>query len=426
MIGALLVIAFIVMLLSGMPIGVSIGLTGVIWLSQTGLDLSILASRMQAGINSFTLMAIPFFILAADIMSRVGITKRLMDFCSMALARFRGGLAFVCIFTGMIFASITGSALANTAALSRVFIPEMEKQGYDKHWSVANLVNSALLGPIIPPSITLVLYGSVTGVSIGGLLLGGLVPGIFMGLCQAAYVVVIGKKRGLPKVETHYTGAEKCKISLQAIPPLLMPIIIIGGIYSGKATPTESAAVAVGYALLLGFVFYRNLKPADLISAGKQTMRDSTTMFFVVGVSNLLSWLMARTGLAVAFSNFILGLSDNSTVIFALIMVLLLFMGTWLDSSAIIILVAPIVAPIMNSIGVDPIHFGVVFIIAVTIGLITPPLGMCLFVASAVNKVKVAPIVRKMVPFMILDIVLLFVLTALPQITIWLPHAAGF
>lgn len=426
MIGALLVIGFIIMLFAGVPICISIGIAAVAWLSQTGLDISILASRMQGGINNFTLMSIPFFILAAEIMNVVGITEKLMDFCSMALARFRGGLAYVCIFTGMIFASITGSALANTAALSRVFVPKMVDQGYKKPWAIANLVNSALLGPIIPPSITLVLYGSVTGVSIGGLLLGGLVPGIFMGLCQAAYVFYVGKKEGLPKVETNYTKEEKRKIRLGAIPSLLMPVIIIGGIYSGKATPTEAAAVAVAYALLLGFLFYRTLKPNALIAAGKQTMRDSATLFFIVGVSNLLSWLLARTGLAVAFSDFMLSLSDNSTIIFVLVMLLLLFMGTWLDSSAIIILVAPITAPMMQSIGVDPIHFGVVFIICVTIGLITPPLGMCLFVASSVNDVKVAAIVKKMVPFLILDVVMLLILTCVPQITVWLPHSAGF
>ena len=425
-VGILLVVLLLVTLLAGVPIGVSIGVTSVAWLADTGLDISALASRMQGGINSFTLMSIPFFILAAEIMNVVGITEKLMDFCSMALARFRGGLAYVCIFTGMIFASITGSALANCAALSKVFIPKMVDQGYKKPWAVANLVNSALLGPIIPPSITLVLYGAVTGVSIGGLLLGGLIPGIFMGLVQSLYVFIIGKKDGLPKVETHYTKKEIVSVSLAAIPSLLMPVIIIGGIYSGKATPTEAAALAVGYALLLGFVFYRTLKPGALLQAGKQTMRDSTTMFFVVGVSNLLSWLIARTGLAVKFSTFMLSLSDNPNVIFFLVILLLLFMGTWLDSSAIIILVAPIVAPMMEGIGVDPIHFGVVFIVCVTLGLITPPLGMCLFVASTANKMSVTPIIKKMVPFLILDVAIIAVLTLVPDITVWLPHSTGF
>lgn len=266
----------------------------------------------------------------------------------------------------------------------------------------------------------------MTGVSIGGLLLGGLIPGIFMGLVQSLYVFIIGKKDGLPKVETHYTKKEIVSVSLAAIPSLLMPVIIIGGIYSGKATPTEAAALAVGYALLLGFVFYRTLKPGALLQAGKQTMRDSTTMFFVVGVSNLLSWLIARTGLAVKFSTFMLSLSDNPNVIFFLVILLLLFMGTWLDSSAIIILVAPIVAPMMEGIGVDPIHFGVVFIVCVTLGLVTPPLGMCLFVASTANKMSVTPIIKKMVPFLILDVVIIAVLTLVPDITVWLPHSTGF
>jgi tripartite ATP-independent transporter DctM subunit len=426
MIGTLLILGFAVLLFSGLPIAFVIGLTSLAWVLTTGLDISIAASRIQGGINSFVLMAIPFFIMAAEVMNKVKITEHLVNFINMIFGRFRGGLAQVCIFTEVLFSGITGSAIADIAALGKIFIPQMAKQGYNKVWATANLTNAVVIGPIIPPSITLVMYGAVTGVSIGALLLGGVIPGVVFALIQSIYVYFVGRRKNFPKIPQQYTVKEYAQSTVKAIPAILMPIIILGGIYTGAVTPTEAAAIAVAYALLLGFFFYRNINVGDLIDVGKKTMRDSGMLYLIIGVSGILGWLLARMGTATALTNFMLSLTDNPTAIFCIVMGILLFMGTWLDSSAIIILVSPIVAPMMHNLGVDPVHFGVVFIVAVSIGIITPPLGVCLFAASGTTGVKVEGIIRELVPFIFLDILIVFLFALVPEITLWLPRMAGF
>lgn len=425
MTGALLLSGFLVLLLIGMPIAWVLGIISTIWVQLSGIDLSIVPSRIQYGINSFVLMAIPFFIMAGAVMNKVGITDRLVHFCNMIFGRWRGGMAHVCIYAEMIFAGITGSALADIAALGTVFIPPMVKQGYKKAWSVANLCNTVIIGPIIPPSIIVVIYGSTTGTSIGGLLLGCAVPGILMGVGQSIYIALIAKRKNLPKVPVKTTPQEFAKGSIAALPALFMPLVILGGIFTGVVTPTEAAAVAVLYALFVGIFVYRSINTRDLIDVCISTARESAGLYFIIGVSSILGWMLAKMGTAVAVTNYFLSITTNPNIMMLLMLLVLAFMGTWLDATAIIILIAPIIAPMMQTLGFDPIQFGCVFIITVCFGMITPPLGVVLFAGSSISKVRMEDIVKELWPFMILDIALILLFAFVPEISLWLPRMAG-
>lgn len=425
MTGSLLLIGFMVLLIIGMPIAWVLGIISTIWVQLSGIDLSIVPSRIQYGINSFVLMAIPFFIMAGAVMNKVGITDRLVHFCNMIFGRFRGGMAHVCIYAEMIFAGITGSALADIAALGTVFIPPMVKQGYKKAWAVANLCNTVIIGPIIPPSIIVVIYGSITGVSIGGLLLGCAVPGVLMGVGQSIYIALIAKRKNLPKIPVKTTPKEFAQGTIAALPAILMPLIILGGIFTGVVTPTEAAAVAVLYALFIGIFLYKSINIRDLIDIGISTARESAVLYFIIGVSGILGWMLAKMGTAVAITNYMLGVTSNASYMMLIMLVVLAFMGTWLDATVIIILVGPIIAPMMQSLGFDPIHFGCIMIITVCFGLITPPLGVVLFAASSISKVKMEDIVKELWPFMILDAALILLFAFVPEISLWLPRMAG-
>lgn len=425
MTAVLLLIGFIVLLFFGMPIAWVLGIISTLWVYISGIDVSIVASRIQTGINSFVLMAIPFFIMAGAVMNKVGITDRLVRFCNMFFGRWRGGMAHVCIYAEMIFAGITGSALADIAALGKVFIPPMVKQGYNKAWAIANLCNTVIIGPIIPPSIIVVIYGATTGISIGGLLLGCALPGILMGVGQSVFIALVAKRKNLPKVPMKVAPKEYVTGTMAALPALIMPLIILGGIFTGIVTPTESAALAVLYALILGFAFYKTIDLRDVISISITTAKESAMLYFIIGVSGILGWMLAKTGTAVAVTNYFLSITNDGNIMVLIVLLVLIFMGTWLDASVIIVLIAPIIAPMMHQLGFNPIHFGCIFIITVCFGLITPPLGVVLFAASSITGVKIEKIVKEIWPFMLLDIGLILLFVYVPEISLWIPRMAG-
>ena len=422
-----LLVGSVLLILFGLPIAYVIGIASSAWVMLEEMIITIIPSRLQSGINSFVLLAIPFFIMAGDLMSRVGITEKLIDWINVLLGRVRGGLAHVVIFFVMIFSAITGSGVAVVAAVGGVFGQAMEKQGYDKAWAMANIANAAIIGPIIPPSILMVIYGGATGVSIGAMLIGGIVPGLILGFGQSILVALSAKRLNLPKIDLPFkvTPTIVFTKTLKAIPALLMPIIIVGGIMSGVFTPTEAASVSALYAAILGVFFYRSLSIRDFWLVAKNTVRQTAMLLFILGVSGILAWMFARMGVASMVVEALKAVSDNPKVIFAIVLLVLIFMGTWLDASAIIVLVAPIIAPLMQSLGVHPVHFAVVMVCVVSMGMVTPPLGVCLFAASSMSSIPIEKIVKAIVPFLIYDTAVMFVLMFFPQLVLWLPRTFG-
>jgi tripartite ATP-independent transporter DctM subunit len=424
--GMLMFVLLVVLLLIGVPVAVVLGSVSLAWILISGMPLRTMASAMYGNINLFVLMAIPFFIMAGEVMNKTGITDRLMTFANMIVGRFRGGMAQANIYTSLLFAGITGAAISDVSALGSVYIPAMEKQGYTRSFSAMITAASSIVGPIIPPSIVIVIYGSVTTVSIGGMFTAAIIPGFIIGISQSILVGVMGKRWNLPKVDVKFDGKEFFQSFKAASLAVIMPVIIIGGILGGIFTPTEAAAVAVLYALVLGFFVYRTLHLRDLMGLGAVTLRISATLYFIIGVAGALGWIIARVNLPKYLAEFFLSLSDNPSTIFVLVMILMMFVGTWLENGPAIVILAPILAPMMESVGVHPLHFGTLMIISLCVGLITPPLGVCLFAASSVGKVKFEAIVKEIWPFIIVDCVVIVLLIYVPSLTLYLPKVFGF
>lgn len=418
-------IMLLVLIICGIPVVVSLGLSAAMWVLVSGQASDAISSSYYQAINNFVQLAVPFFVLSGEIMNRTGITGCLIDFCQMLIGRIRGGLAYAVVLSSMIFAGITGAGVADVSALGTVFIPSMEKKGYNRVWSAALVAGAAVIGPTIPPSIITVIYGAVTGVSIGGLLIGCTIPGILMGFLMMLYVGIISKKRDFPRDTTKYTVKEAVKISINASLALIMPLIIIGGILSGLFTPTEAACVAVFYALFVGAVAFRSLKLKDIYESFGATVKISANMLMLMAAGGILSWMLAKSGAPMALAHWLLSTTQNTYLIFAFGMVIAFFLGCFMDNGVACILAAPILAPIAKAAGIDPIHFGVVMIITLNIGLITPPFGMNMFTAAVVGKVKFDDIIPEIWPYIILTGITAIMVVFFPQMTLWLPRLAG-
>lgn len=416
----------IFLLLAGLPVAIMLGVVSTAWVMAAGSSIQMIASRMYAGINLFVLMAIPFFCLAGEIMNRCGITDRLIKFVDFLIGRVRGGLAQANIYSSLLFAGITGAAVADVSALGSVFIPAMEKQGYTRRFSAMITAASSIIGPIIPPSIIVVVYGAVTGLSVGTLFAACMIPGVIVGLSMSAFVAAMARKRGFPKIEEPFEMKGFVLCLKDSILALIMPLIIIGGIFSGLFTPTEAAAVSVFYALLIGAVVYRTVTVSSVIKSTYNAMRTSAMLFFIIGFANILGWVIARVQLPETIANFMLSMSNNPTILLLLVLALLLFVGTWLEITASCIILAPILSPVMVQVGIHPVHFAVVMIVALNVGLITPPLGVALFAAVGVGRVPFEELVRELWPFFVLDVLVLLLLVFIPELALMVPRALGF
>lgn len=425
-VSVLIFIGLIILLLLGLPVAIVLGLVSAASIFSAGRSFQMMASRMYAGIDQFVLMAIPFFCLAGEIMNRSGITDRLINFVNYIVGRLRGGLAHANIYTSLLFAGITGAAVADVSALGSIFIPAMEKQGYTRRFSAAVTAASSIVGPIIPPSIIIVLYSAVTGVSIGTLFAAAIIPGVILGLSMSVYVALIAKRRDFPKIEKKFEVKEFLVSLKDTILALFMPVIIVGGILGGVFTPTEAAAIAVFYGLVVAVVIYRSIGARQIYQSVTSAMRTSAMLFFIIGLASILGWTIARVNLPEIIAHFLISLTANPRVIFLLVVFFLIFVGTWLDMSPACIILAPILAPAMEIIGIHPIHAGTVMIIALVIGLITPPLGVALFTAVAVGKVSIEEVVRELWPFVIVDIVVVILLVYVPELTLTIPRFLGF
>ena len=427
-IGVTMLLVMLVTLAMGVPIVFCIGLASVVAILMIGPSAPwiIIPNSMFNGMDSFPLMAIPFFVLAGDLMNRGGITLRLVEFADTLVGHIRGGLAHANIASSMLFAGITGSALADTAALGRILIPAMERAGYDRPFSAAVTAASSLIGPIIPPSVTMIIYGVTAGVSIGGLFLAGFVPGILIGLGLMLVTYVIARRRGYP-VRDSRASLHAIAVSFwRALPALMMPIIILGGIFGGVMTPTESAAVAVVYAIIVGMFVLRELKVSDLFPIFLRSGMVTASIMVIVGSARIFADMLGSEQIPQQLASLLLAITDEPWILLLAINLFLLAVGCVLDTSAAIIILVPVLLPVVAATGIDPLTFGVIMCINLIIGLATPPLGVCLFVAADIAGITVERLVVAIWPFLLVQIGVLFLITYVPDVATFLPRLFGY
>lgn len=423
----LMILIFVTLLLAGMPVAFIMGFSASLYLlfSPQASFLDMAPQKLFSGMDSFVLMCIPFFILAGEIMTRGKIADRIVDFANLIVGRWRGGLAHVNILASMLFAGITGIALGDIAALGSIFIPAMKKQGYDGPFSAAVTASSSIIGPIIPPSMIIVIYGAVTAVSIGALFAAAIIPGILMGLSQMGIVAYLARRRQYPRVTIPVTPKKLILGTRDALVPLMMPAIIIFGILSGMFTPTEAAGVAVLYAFVVASFFYRTFKLRDYGPVFRNAVTFSAKLLLIVGCASILVWVLGIENVPDKIKGLFYSVSQNKYVLLLMINLFLIFLGMWLDCSSSIILFAPMLTPLAIEIGLDPVHFGILMIVNLNIGLLTPPLAVCLFAASDISRDPVSRVIAAVLPFLISCFFTLALITYIPEITMTLPRLLG-
>ena len=422
--GFLVVLAFLVLFMLGFPVVLAIGLPSIAYLLLNDLPLQMMAQRTLYALDSFPLVAVPVFLFVGSLMNSAGISKHIYRFADTAVGRLPGGLAQVNIFGSLVFAGMSGSALADIGGIGRIEIDAMKSKGFNPAFASAVTSSSAIVGPIFPPSIPLILYGTVTGVSVIQLLLGGILPAL---LCVAALMLMtawLSVRRGYPRADRWPGWARLWADMLPALPALMAPIILIGGMLLGWFTPTEIAAVTVVYALLISSLFYRELTWAKLISAALETLRASSAILLIVAVAALFGWVLSVEQVPQAMTKVMLSISTEPWVLLLLVNVLLLVVGMFLDSTTAILVIAPIIAKPLMAAGVDPVHLGMVVIFNLMIGLLTPPMGLALFLVADIAKVRMQDVLREMLPFYVPLVATLLLITFVPAITLWLPRLA--
>ena len=417
--------SFVFLLLVGAPIGVALGLSAAtVIYTIIKIPLIVVPQRMFTAIDSFSFMAIPFFMLAGSFMASGGVTKRLVGFANSLVGFIRGGLALVVAVTGMFFAAISGSSAATTAALGSTLLDEMEKTGYEREFAAAIIAAGGTTGIVIPPSITLVVFGVTAGVSIGDLFLGGFAPGIIMGVSMCILSYFLCKKKGI-KAQGKFSFINVLKSFGDSFLALMMPVIILGGIYGGIFTPTEAAAVAAVYGLIIGAFVYKELSSEFIYSAILRATINTTVIMFIVGGANLFGWILTNAQVPHKVAAFMSSISNNPIVFLMLVNVLLLFVGTLINASAAVVILVPILFPVAISYGIDPIFFGVLMIVNLAIGCITPPVGLDLFVVSGITKLPMEKITKAISPYLAVLIIDLVIITYFPQIILFIPHLLG-
>jgi C4-dicarboxylate transporter DctM subunit len=413
---------FALLLVIGVPIAIALGMAAFasIW-TFTTVDMSIAPQVMFKAVNSFPMMAIPFFILAGNVMSSGGISERLVKFASSLVGSLTGGLAHITVLASMFFAAISGSSPATTAAIGSVMVPAMTERGYDKNFATAVAAAAGTVGVVIPPSIPMVLYAVLAGVSIGRLFLAGFGPGILMGLSMMAVVYFISKREGY--VGTGKFSFRDLLVSFKdSFFALLMPIIILGGIYGGIFTPTEAAAVAVVYGVIVGFFVYRELKIKDIPDILYKSAVGTAVIMFLISGANLFGWFLVREMIPQSIAAAMVAVTDNPYVIIFLINILLLILGTFLNTTAAIVLVTPILLPVLLQVGIDPLFMGAVMVVNLAVGMITPPVGLCLFVACNISNITLDAITKSVLPLLLVLIVCIFLISYIPGIVMFLPN----
>lgn len=418
---AIMIILFFIFLFAGVPLSFNMGITSLIYFVLANQALSTIPGMMFEGVKTFVFLAIPLFMLAGKIMNETGVTDRIISLANAFVGHFRGGLAQVNVAASMLFAGCSGSALADISGLGSIEIPMMERSGYKRDFACAITAASAIQGPLIPPSISMVLFGAIANVSIGALLLGGAVPGFLMGASDMIVNYFVSKKRNFP-VNSKRPSFKELVIQFKgAILAILMPVIIMGGILGGIFTPTEAAAVGVAYAILVSFLTKHKISKTAMILMLKDVAKSSATIYLLIATSTIFGWILAFEQIPNTIVTIISNITTNPYGIMFVINIVLLIWGLWMDTTPAIILLGPILLPLVTSVGIHPVHFGVVMVANLVIGLITPPYGVALFLTSIVGKVKLEILSKAILPYLLINLLVLFLITYFPQLVLILP-----
>lgn len=421
---ALLLIVFAACILLRVPIAFSLGLSCLVYLVAAGTPLIIIPMKMYSGIDVFVLLSIPGFIMAGNLMNHGGLTEKIITFCNHLVGHIRGGLALANIAASMLFAGISGTAISDTASIGSVMIPAMKKEGYDADFACAVTAASSTVGPIIPPSVSMIIAATLTGLSVGKLFLAGAIPGFLLGFSLLGYTYYISRKRQYPK-HARSSMRQIGRGFIDTFWALLMMVIILYGIIGGLFTPTEASIVAVLYALVIGTFVYRKLTFRRAMVVFLDSMKTSASLMVLIGFANLFGYLLMTEQLPQVVSAKILGFSENRYVVLLLINLLLIFVGTFMETIAALLILFPILLKVALSVGVDPIHFSVIALLNLMIGLTTPPLGVCLFVAAGIGKVSIGAVSRAGLPFLLVSLIVLALVTLIPELSLFLPRFFG-
>jgi len=418
---AILAISFFVLLFLGAPVFVVLGLPSALYLVIEGLPLELVPQRFFTGIDIFLLLAIPLFMLAGDVMNAGHLTDRLVEFSQAVIGKVRGGLAMVNVLTSMFFAGITGSAVADASAIGSMMIPMMSKQGYPKAFSVAVTAASSIIGPIIPPSIVFIMYGVLASTSIIDLFLAGIVPGILLGLSQMAVIQLMAKRRDFA-AGSPTSFSKIIHTGIRAVPAMILPFIILGGILGGVFTPTEAGAVAVLYGVIIAGLVYRKLTAPTVVRIGLNVGRNLGELLLIIGASNLLAWILAAEQVPQRIAEGMLFISTEPVVLLLLINLVLFIVGMFLDTFPALIILTPVLLPIAETIGVDRLHLGVIMVLNLMVGTVTPPVGVCLFIACNIGKVEVEAAIKEILPFILASMFVVLLITFVPELATTVPR----
>ncbi|HEY0858200.1 MAG TPA: TRAP transporter large permease [Albitalea sp.] len=418
--------SFFVLMMLGMPVAYALGLSALIGALWIDLPLDAVMIQLASGVNKFSLLAIPFFVLAGAIMAEGGMARRLVAFAGVLVGFIRGGLSLVNIMASTFFGAISGSSVADTASIGSVLIPEMERKGYPRAFATAVTCSGSVQAILIPPSHNAVIYSLAAGgtVSIAALFMAGVLPGLLLGLTLAALCMIIARKENYPKGEV-IPLRQALKIAAEALWGLMTMVIILGGILSGVFTANESASIAVVWAFFVTMFVYKDYKWRDLPKLVHRTVKTVTVVMILIGFAACFGYLMTLMQIPIKVTMFFTSLSDNKFVILGLINVMLLMLGCLMDMAPLILILTPILLPVVKLLGVDPVHFGMIMMINLGLGLITPPVGTVLFVGSAVAKLKIGIVTKAMMPFFVAMLVVLGMVTYLPWVSLWLPRQLG-
>ena len=417
---AMMFIIFLVLLILGVPIAFSLGFSSLFYLFANGIPLTVIAQKFYAGMDSFTLLGIPGFMLAGALMNGGGITKRILNFCNSFLGHFRGSLALVNIVASMVFAGISGTAIADVCSLGSMLIPAMVEDGYDDDFSVAVTAASSVVGPIIPPSVPMVIAGSCVSISVGKMFQAGIIPGILLGLALCVPTYIISVKRDYPRHE-RADWKVRAQTTKDAIWAMLMPVILLGGILSGVFTPTEASIVTCVYALIVGVFVYKEIKITDVPRIVWENIRACASIIVLIGLANVFAYILTAERIPQMVANSILSITDNRIVVILLINVVLLFVGMFMESLAAILITFPVLLPVATAVGMDPVHFALMAILNLMLGLTTPPVGMCVCTGAQIGKISAFKAFRATIPFLATSLFVLMLVSFVPQLTLWIP-----
>lgn len=417
----IIMVVMIGLMMLRVPVAFAMAMSAVVALIIGDIPLTLVPQRMFNSLDSFPLLAIPLFVFVGEAMNTGGITTRIFNFAREYVKHITGSLGHVNIISNIIVAGMSGSAVADASAIGVVEIKAMEEDGFDRDWSAALTAASSTIGPIIPPSIPFVIYAIITETSIGRLFLGGVIPGLLMGISLMILVYITAKKRGY-KVEPKATWAQRLDATWKAIPSLMTPVLMFSGIVFGIVTPTEGAGIAAAYAIFLGFAVHREMTLSELYNILLRTVHCTAVIMLIICSSSAITWVVQTSGLPNQVAQWLLSISDSKVLLLIFINVVLLIMGCLLESNSIIMIMVPVLMPLIKALGVDPVHFGVFFILNVMIGLITPPVGMCLYVISNIANVSFERMSRAILPMLVPLVIVLFLITFIPDLVLWLPN----